>query len=120
MLELKLLLEKDAIVLLDKQDHLTTKPDEVQKNEYLQFQQQNFDEQHEYLRRQKIDESRKVLNKIIAAKQTQTTNELEPDSVLNEIAASVENVPVANLLVQIPTQHPRAMEEEVYNFCCSK
>lgn len=92
----------------------TSKPDEDHKILYLDFQQRNFHEQHEFLRQQKIGESRKVLDKIIKAKQKQTSDELQPSSVMKEIATSVENVPVTNLLVQIPTRYPSAMEEVTY------
>lgn len=87
------------------QKSLTIMPSNDTKATFLAFQQQNFTEQHKFLHNKKIEESKKVLNKIDDSKHN-------IEDCLGTVA-----VPIANALVQIPTKHYHLTsgDDENYN-----
>lgn len=109
--ELCLLHEKNIVNLIRKIG-LSVPPTQSQTREYHEFRERCVDDQKELLRLNTVEESRKVIDKIISGKLrklaktgNQSVQSLEPEAVLQEIhdkyAFSIDNA-----LLQVPTKHP--------------
>lgn len=111
--ELCLLHEKNIVDVV-KKIGLSVPPTESQTKEYHEFRERCVNDQKELLRQNKVDESRKVVDKIIAGKlkklakssnQTPSPDTFEPEAVLQEIYDSY-SFSMDNALLQVPTKHP--------------
>lgn len=110
--ELQLLLEKNIVSLLSKKG-LLTQPNDEQQSQFRNFHTNHVAGQHEFLRANKINESKKFIADIIRGKERKLLKagvkpediHLREDDVLDEISRSYEGND-DNALVQIPTQHP--------------
>ncbi|KAJ6645435.1 tRNA-splicing endonuclease subunit Sen34, partial [Pseudolycoriella hygida] len=117
-LELQLLLEKNIISLVSKKG-LLSHPTEAQQLQYELFKSNHLAGQHEFLRENKIAESRKFIGDILRGKEKKLLKSgvkkedihLNEDEILNDIGNSCERND-DNALVQIPTAHPFDVESE--------
>lgn len=106
------MLEKNIISLLSKKG-LLSHPTDEQQLQFKDFQSNHLSEQHEFLRANKINESRKFIGDIIRGKEKKLLKsgvkkediQLKEEDILNEIGNSYE-CNDDNALIQIPTEHP--------------
>lgn len=105
-------MEKDIIELINKTGLYITPTDE-QVKQYQSFREQSVIDQEELQRQTKVEESRKVLDKILAGKRKKLLKsgikeddiKLNPDAILQEIHDSC-TFSEDNTLIQVPTEHP--------------
>lgn len=110
--ELQFLLEKGIIELIEKTG-LSIAPSDAHVEQYQAFREQCIADQKEHLRQTKVEESRKVIDKIIIGKRKKLLKSgvkeedinLEPNTILQKIYESC-TFEEDNALLQIPTQHP--------------
>lgn len=106
------MLEKNIISLLSKKG-LLSQPTEEQQLQFKNFQLNHLAGQHEFLRANKINESRKVIGDIIRGKERKLMKSgvrkedihLNEEDILKDIGNSYE-FNDDNALIQIPTEHP--------------
>ncbi|XP_037032960.1 tRNA-splicing endonuclease subunit Sen34 [Bradysia coprophila] len=117
-LELQLLLEKNIISLLSKKG-LSAQPTEEQQLQFKNFQSSHLAGQHEVLRDNKLNESRKYIGDIMRGKEKKLLKagvkkediHLNEEDVLKDIRDSYD-FSDDNALIQIPTEHPFDVESE--------
>lgn len=111
-LELQLLLEKNIVTLLSKKG-LVTQPTEGQQVQFKNFQLTNLAGQHEVLRENKVDTSRRYMGNIMRGKERKLLESgvkkedihLSEEDILKDIRDSYD-FNADNTLIQVPTEHP--------------
>lgn len=106
------LMHEKCIVDVVKKIGLSVPPTESQTKEYQDFREICVNDQQELLRQNTVEESRKVIDKIIAGKLKKLANSdkqpkqsLEPEAILKEIHDKY-SFSMDNALLQVPTKHP--------------
>lgn len=92
---------------------LLKQPSEDEQQQFKSFQASSINGQHEFLRKNKVNESQKLIGKILLGKEKKLLKagvkkediQLREEDVLNEINNSYQ-FSDDNALIQIPTQHP--------------
>lgn len=90
-----------------------SQPTEEQQLQFKTFQSSHLAGQHEFLRANRINESKKVIGDIMRGKEKKLLKSgvkkedihLKEEDILNDIANSYE-ANDDNALIQIPTEHP--------------
>lgn len=104
--------KKNIITLLSKK-RLLSQPTEEQQLQFKTFRSSHLTGQHEFLRANKINESRKFIADIVRGKEKKLMKSgvpkedihLNEEEILTEIGNSYE-FNDDNALIQIPTEHP--------------
>lgn len=124
--ELRLLMEENVIVLLDKTG-LKKELNSLAKQNYEDQKSRQLEPQmHDYVE-QRLEKSRKMIDKIIVGKRKKLLKsgipeseiKINPDEILEEEAKKIRETISGNLLVQIPTEHPLEVETKIledFNF----
>jgi tRNA-splicing endonuclease subunit Sen34 len=119
--EVRLLLEEENVIVLLDKSGLKKELNSQAKQNYEEQKTRQQEPQIEDYVEQRLEKSRKYIDKIIAGKRKKLLKSgvpeedirLDPNEVLEEEAQKIRETISGNLLVQIPTEHPVDVETQV-------